>query len=266
MKFFYGCDGSGADRKMLGGYVPYVLISACRLWAGKKFRSWVGPRRDELFLDSGGFSFFSHYQEYPFSIEQYVELARRENATYIATLDYPCEPLVFRADGDDNYKRIERSVKNAAKCLDSCSDLNWVTVIQGYSLSEYRYCVQRLKDEDLLTDIMAVGSLCVRKKSSEVRRVLSTIAKLLPGTRLHGFGIDMRMLRDPVIRRLLYSTDSLAWHFKSKEFRDADFKCFRCPTEADKLHNLEIYAEKIQKLIERDKNQTYLFCQEPRFD
>ena len=64
-KVFFALDGSNTDEKL---DYPYFLISGATLWNGKRFRDMrANPYMRELFLDSGGFSFFYRSGDYEFS-------------------------------------------------------------------------------------------------------------------------------------------------------------------------------------------------------
>lgn len=238
---------------------PYILISAAPLWYGKKFRRIkLKSKYEELFLDSGGFSFFYRSGDYPFSIEDYVELARYLNADYVAIMDYPCEPDVVRIEGlASNIERIEAIITNAHKLM-KYEDVNWVMVLQGYLIEEYMYAVERIKEEGLTTDLIAIGSLCLRKKRSKIYEVIK-VARYL-NTKLHGFGIDIRALRYLPIFASLYSVDTGAWRFSSIRSKGKQMYPL---TREEKLLNLKRYREIVDNLLseyeyKKKKFGTYL--------
>ncbi|WP_054839681.1 hypothetical protein [Thermococcus sp. JCM 11816] len=126
-------------------------------------------------------------------------------------MDYPCEPGVNREVHRTNKERIEATISNAIKCLD-LDGVNWVMVVQGYTIDEYLYAIDRIKEQGLLTEVMAIGTLCTRRSISAAREAILAIRKALPRwVKLHGFGVDLRFLRDPTIFHALYSTDTGAW-------------------------------------------------------
>lgn len=247
MKMFYGCEGSGTDKKMGDGFVSEILISAASLWNGKKFKNFKPPRYNELFLDSGGFSFFYKAGDYPFSLQEYSELARKLNAEYVAIRDYPCEPDVKRIEGKTtNKERIDATINNAKECM-KIQDINWVMVVQGYNESEYQYCCDRIKEEGLETPLMAIGSLCVRKKTREARGIISRVRRNFPDNGLHGFGIDLKFIKDNVIKASLYSADTQAWKWNNRN--QDPHRGILPKSEADKLENYKFYKKKIDRLI-----------------
>lgn len=257
-KVFFALEGSGTDKKIDW---PYVLISAATLWAGKRFKQFK-PHRNvkEIFLDSGGFSFFYRSGDYEFYPAQFIRLARKINADYVAVMDYPCEPDVNRSKLRTNYERIDKTIENAIKLMDLADDINWVMVVQGYKPEEYLYAIDRIKEQGLLTDLMAIGSLCVRKSISSAREIILLVRKNLPSRiKLHGFGVDLRFLRDLAIFSALYSTDTAAWKWNNRAHWAPDWqpKGFMPKSEADKLKNFEKYKKKVLDVLEYMKAQTY---------
>jgi len=255
MKVFIGLDGSGTDKKL--GYVPYVLISGAILWNGKRFRNLYPSAYKELFLDSGGFSFFTRYAEYPYSIEQYVELSKKLNATYTAVLDYPCEPDVVRDDLNTNYKRIDKTIQNTEKCIEY-EEVNWVAVVQGYTHKEYLYCCDLIKNMGLVTDLMAIGTLCVRKRVREIRNIIKLVRREFPETKLHGFGINLNMLKDAYIYENLYSIDTQAWSWNSERQKPGIQRNILPKCGADKLKNLKKFILKLERIERMWKYQKKL--------
>lgn len=253
-KMFYGMEGSGTDKK-LGGVdgVDFILISAASLYNGKKFKSFNPPAHKELFLDSGGFSFFNKEGDYPFSVQEYVDLAREIRADYVSVLDYPCEPDVVRANGKrSNIERIEATISNAKECL-KYGDLNWVMIVQGYTETEYQYSCDQIREEGLETKIIAIGTLCARKKVREAKRVISLVRRNFPNALLHGFGVDLRFIKDLKIRGMLWSADTQAW--KWNNYGEGDHILPK--SEADKLLNYPFYRERVEQFI-RNNGQSVL--------
>ena len=94
---------------------------------------------------------------------------------------------------------------------------------------------------------MAIGTLCTRRSISAAREAILAIRKNLPGqVKLHGFGVDLRFLRDPAIFHALYSTDTGAW------------KGFMPMREVEKLQYLEQYKMKLSAVIDFHSRQKRL--------
>jgi hypothetical protein len=254
MKMFYGMiGGTGTDHKLGNGYVENICCSAASMWTGKKFKRWTPPNHKLMFIDSGGFSFFYKSGDYPFSTEQYVELAETYKPDYLAVRDYPCEPDTARVAGlKTNKERIDATIRNTLECL-KFKHLPWVAVVQGYKLSEYQYSCDQMKEYNIETPLIAIGSLCVRKKVADARRIIRVVQKNFPLARLHGFGIDFRFLHDPYIVTTLWSSDTQAWQFNNFGHGPAEYHLPTC--EREKLLNFRDYQVQVDELLDRfEKN------------
>lgn len=157
----------------------------------------------------------NRYGDYPFSTEQYMNLVCILRPHYYATLDYPCEPEISRRLGMmTNKERIKATVRNARLALDAhpmlgnCS--RCVPVIQGYTLDEYKRCIELHADAGTLEDYMAVGSMCRRISNKELHELIPGIAEYARQgnvTRLHFFGLKLSPnLSD--LKEFIYSRDS----------------------------------------------------------
>jgi len=212
--FYYGLETSGTDKLLNGGHIERACISAAILWNRKRgrFRKWRPGRIDHLGVDCGGFHSAVRKWGFPFRPEDLALLAEALGAEWVATMDFPCEPEVTRQAGETNLDRVRATVANAGACL-AIRGPRWLPVVQGMAVGEYLECVRQLESAGAVRDYMAVGSLCVRKSRRGTAAVLRAVRRVLPDARLHGFGVDLRLLRDREIRHLLYSADSQAWHF-----------------------------------------------------
>lgn len=255
-RLYYGCDGRSIDHLLGGGHVDHVLISAVMLWRKNKF---VLPKRlpeyDTLFLDSGGFSFFHRSGEYPFTVEQYATLAREMNPDHVAVMDYPCEPSIDRSAYESNHTRIEATIANSRACQEH-DDLPWVQVVQGYSPDEYRRSIQWIRWYGLETPVMAVGTICTRTTPASVLPILRLVAEAFPAANLHGFGVDLRLIRDRRVRQLLWSADTTAWRMNPTHGN-------RYPKGAAAFcANYARYRRTIDRILAGDLCQTEIPCAE----
>ena len=253
-EFYYGLTGSGMDKLMGGGYVPHIFISAATLWKKSGRRGWkklYPPERyDSLFLDSGGFSYNRDHSGYPFSLQEYVDLAIRLGARHVATLDLPCEPGVNRAAHATNEERIRRTVQHAVVAREMFPAVPWVPVIQGYTADEYLSCVDLHKATGAVSSYMAVGSLCTRTRRDDTWEVLRAIRAALPGVRLHGFGVSLALLRDRRIRSALWSADSQAWRMFTHFDTTLQREIWRPRTMRAQVDNYPRYAARIERLLD----------------
>jgi hypothetical protein len=189
-----------------------IMISAGHLW-NKNFRDpFIPPNTDKFFIDSGGYQFINKYGEYPFSPQEYVEYVDKLSPDMFAVMDHPCEKQVLDKHNVTVKEQIHRTIDNHINILELEPKTKLIPVIQGWKPEDYIYCIDVMKEHDLLSDYVAVGSLCTRKKI--VTPVLKNILPNLPkGTKIHGFGLKISNLKDKFVFDSLYSSDSMAWLF-----------------------------------------------------
>lgn len=231
MKHFYYVADWGSDKYL---FAENVLISAASSWFKKRkvFMKWkFAPTVKRVFLDSGGFTFFKRWAEYPFSIETYVEFANQVRNNHslevVAILDYPCEENTVRSERlGSNLQRIEATVENAVGCYEADSSLPWIPVIQGYTLPEYLHCWDLYRERGIKADYWAIGSVCARKKVGGIRNILTSL-KRETQKELHAFGLALIFIRDPQIWYSLFSSDSRAWSFMSYRDKGGDFQRYK---------------------------------------
>ena len=197
--------------------VPNIMISAGPSWLNGKWHNWNGLSPERLFIDSGGFSFFKKWGEYPFDLETYLSFIYNLKEQYplelCAVMDYPCEIEANRTKLKTNKDRIEATVRNAVECIDADPNLPWIPVIQGFSLEEYLHCVDLYEQVGIRLDYIAVGSVCARKGNlHSIRRILTKIRDRTKA-RLHSFGLSLTYLKDSQIHNAVYSSDSAAWNW-----------------------------------------------------
>ena len=218
MKFFVGIDGTSANVKELSNLLKNrpVILSAASIWRGRWrpgatwMKTYIPDHVSEIWFDSGGYTFFSKWSYYPFSGQQYIEKAEAIGADYVSTLDYPCEPGIH---SESNLDRIDRTVRNAREETRIRTPFQWVPVIQGFSLSEYGYCIETYGSLLDRVNYVAIGSMCHRRKRSEISELVRYLKRELSNHHLHGFGVDRRSLTVESVYNSLYSADSQAWRF-----------------------------------------------------
>jgi len=249
MKHFYYAADWGFGKY---AFVPNVLVSVGTMYR-KKFnlnRTMIPNSTERLFLDSGGYSFFIKWGKYPFSVEEYVSFANQIQDEYplteVAIMDYACEPDINRTNLKTNKERIDSTIQNALSCIDYEPNLPWVPIVQGYTLQEYRYCLDQYKEVGLYDDdfhLWAIGSLCARKKVGGIRKIVVDLSREI-NYPIHTFGMTITALKDPQIFFNIHSSDSGAWSFNAKSHQ--------------KLRDLTRYHKKITSLIDGFQYQEVL--------
>ena len=178
---------------------------------------------DSIFVDCGGFSSSLIAGGYRTSDAEYLQFVQKINADLFALRDYPCEPQILKKWHRTVKDHIEMTVNHHIKLLDLCADIEAepVAVVQGWKVEDYLECIDRFREQGLITDFVAIGSICRRGSQNQVRKIVSAIKGELPNVKLHGFGISLNALRYKDVWDALYSADSGAWDFLSrwKSFR-----------------------------------------------
>lgn len=219
MYFYVGT--SPKDAYMLPDST-HIMINARQYWNPKR-RRWTrhgNPTRGgRVFLDSGGFVFFNDYGRYPFSPARYMNLVAYLQPHFYASLDYPCEPTITSQLAQTTItERINATVRNALALADMETMVpgsQLVPVIQGWTVEEYRYCLDRYAEAGMIRPYMAVGSLCTRSRNDEIAAVIRNVHNYAAGLgveRLHMFGLKRSEALDPV-HDLIHSRDSAAVYF-----------------------------------------------------
>jgi hypothetical protein len=196
-----------------------VLISAATLWhkTRKKFTNpnFLPRTTKRIFIDSGGFTFLTKWEKYPFTIDEFIDflgiLQEKQPIEQVAILDYPCEPDVNRSEYKTNFDRIRATVENAVVCFDKAPEINWIPVIQGYYLHEYLDCLSLYEERGIKSEKWAIGSVCQRRDIAGPRKIITRLKKTMSNKKLHAFGISIRLLKDLQIWNSLFSSDSASW-------------------------------------------------------
>jgi hypothetical protein len=172
-------------------------------------------------LDSGAFTEISSHGKYRHSVEDYhkkiCKYASKGELLIAVSQDWMCEPFIIERTGLSTAEHQQLTIERYKALLALKPIVPVMPVIQGYTVSDY---VKHLADYgDLLQQgqWVGVGSVCKRNSSpDEVHEILRTIKLIRPDLKLHGFGLKMLALERPAIRDMLYSTDSMAWHYPRK--------------------------------------------------
>jgi len=209
----YWGAASGSARKALRQLEePNIMIS----FATQLNEPWDGI--DRLFIDCGGYSMMVNGDGHP-PREEYVEYLRPVKPERYALPDYPCEPELL----SDLHRTVkgqqERTTNHHVKLLNELRDRgiadNAVSVIQGWRPHDYLSHIDQLRDRGLMTDRMAIGSVCRRGADQDIAQVILRIREQLPDRiSLHAFGVKGSVLRFPKVVRALDSVDSAAYDYQ----------------------------------------------------
>ena len=175
----------------------------------------------ELFIDCGGFFSSLKSGRYTSSDQEYLEYVRKWQPKAWALRDYPCEPQLLQLRGRSAQENVLRTVDHHRSLITLAEDQGLqdtaVPVLQGWTVEDYLYCLDRFRDEGLVRDYMAIGSVCRRGQIGQIVKIVTAIRRELPGwVRLHGFGLKYTALKERAIWDALYSVDSGAWDYEAR--------------------------------------------------
>lgn len=204
--------------------VPAAFISAHALRrrrSGFPVRRWV--------LDSGAFRTIELRGGYPHGVEEYAALIRRYagNGRLLAAVsqDYMCEAFMLAKTGLTvaEHQRLTIERYDALLACD-VAGVRIMPVLQGYAPEDYAQHVRDYGDRLGHRAWVGVGSVCKRNgRPGAIEAVLLAIKRVRPDLRLHGFGVKLTALTSQLVRRLLFSADSMAWSFAARyENRDGN--------------------------------------------
>lgn len=220
VEVFYGV-ASGQQRSALSRLDPEgVMISH----ATQNNQPIDGDH--ELFIDCGGYHHMvSGAGEYGDTDDEYIEYLLDVAPDWFALRDYPCEPDLLEQLGrtvrDQQHKTTENhiSVYNAATDAGIVDDA--VAVVQGWTTDHYLRHLDDLRDHGLLTDRMAIGSVCRRNADKDIANVVRAVRGALPAKcELHAFGVKGSVLRFEEVVDALDSVDSAAYDYSATRFKD----------------------------------------------
>ena len=239
-----------AECKSMGAA---VMVSA------NAFRSkgrWRMPRPDEfngcdMALDSAGFVAMVRYKGYPWSVAEYVTLARSYPWTWYATMDFCCEPEIAK-DRAEVLRRVDLTAKYLAVVRNEAREQGApmpMPVLQGWRPDDYRRCADALGVEN---GLVGIGSVCRRQVAgpSGVISIMDALDRHLPkDVTLHLFGVKSDALSALLHWPRIASVDSMAWDFAAR--RDANKRGISCSIEHRKRHMRRWYAGQRAALARR---------------
>lgn len=188
-------------------------------------------------MDSGAFTELSGHGRYRLPAAEYARHAARWvtwKLLAIVAQDYMCEPFILRKTGltlaDHQRLTIERYDEltvawEAERQARGATD--WppiMPVLQGWTVDDYLRHLDAYGDRLRPGMWVGVGSVCKRQGNvATIVAILSAIKARRPDLRLHGFGVKLTALRDPRVRKLLATADSMAWSYSArKQGRDGN--------------------------------------------
>jgi len=207
-------------------------------------------RVNEWMLDSAAFTEITTHGGYRHGVEEYAEHINRWKSVgkmvSASTQDYMCEPFVLEITGKTVSEHQELTIDRYSKLRSIVDDVYILPVLQGYDVSDYaRHTEQygKLLDHGAW---VGVGSVCKRNANPDtVEDILRAILSVRPDLKLHGFGLKIESLKNPAVKDMLYSSDSMAWSFQAR----------REGNDGNDPRNALSYCARVQNILQ--ENQFY---------
>lgn len=210
-----------------------VLISANSLsnwsrdgqWKGWKLRPLAHARNlVTIDLDSAGFVAHRRYGGFPWTIDQYFDLARAFPFRRFASLDY-CVEQEIAHDRATVLERISRTVAANHECRQRAAAFGildrFMPVLQGRTPQDYERCADSLHAALVPGTVVGVGSMCRRNLHGPegLLGVVEHLDRILPaGIRLHLFGVKGQALSYlSQLDRRVASIDSQAYGIAARQ-------------------------------------------------
>ncbi|WP_302083084.1 DUF7221 family queuine tRNA-ribosyltransferase-like protein [Salinibaculum rarum] len=213
-QFYWGAASGSAQKALRKLEEPSVMLN----YATKNNYPWEGI--DELFIDSGAYSFLMGKGEYATTDTDYLEYVETHNPRFFALRDYLCAPDVLEEHNATVETHQTKTTTRHCEMMDLIDDRGIATdaipvsVVQGWQPHQYAEHVDDLRDHGLLTDRVGIGSVARKNQAETVRRVIHTVREALPSRcSIHAFGVKRSLLKFPDIVDVLASADSCAYEF-----------------------------------------------------
>ena len=132
-----------------------------------------------------------------------------------------------------------------------------MNVLQGWTIEDYMWNLEKIKNRGLLTERLGIGSVCRRGKAKMIAQIIRAVHRQVPSwVKLHGFGIKSSVLSEDSIYKL-YSADSMAWDMEHRYYSWSSNPT-KGKTWQEKVPSLVSYVSKIENIISQDQNQVPL--------
>jgi len=253
--FFFGV-ADGSSKLAIENFAPRKFNIMINYASAKRP---IPKNTDKLFVDSGGFSFFYKLREYPDGHLDYLRFVYKVKADFFANRDYPNEPQVRKKWGVTVRENQVKTIENQVQIMELMDNYypklrpKFVAVLQGWSLDDYLWMLDYMKEHGLLTKHIGLGTMCRRGQEQQIRKYILAIRKELPRKyKLHGFGIKFGVLKHKDVWDALYSADSLAYRYHIKKNWKENISIQEQITEVIKK-----WLYKLEELEKKHNSQLY---------
>jgi len=171
------------------------------------------------FVDCGGYHHMMNGSgEYDNSNEQYLRYILKHRPHLFALRDYPCEPDLLENLSRNVEEQQTRTLNDHIALYDEVDGHpladSAVAVVQGWTREQYLSHLDALRDHGVLTEYVAVGSVCRRGYDEKIAEIVLALREALPARcKLHAFGVKRNVLRFEEAVEALDSVDSAAYGY-----------------------------------------------------
>jgi hypothetical protein len=178
-------------------------------------------RVNDWLMDSGAFTQISRFGSFRMTSDEYLEQIYRwsccGNLLGAIAQDWMCEPFILAKTGKSIEEHQDLTLQSYNE-LSDWSDIYIMPVLQGYQPADYAKHVRMYGNYLKPGQWVGVGSVCRRNGNPDaIEDILLAIKSERSDLQLHGFGLKRTALLRPSIRKLLYSSDSMAWSLASRK-------------------------------------------------
>lgn len=172
-------------------------------------------------MDSGAFTeICTHgtYRDHPAVYAEQIEIWRHCGGFECAVAqDWMCEPMMIEKTGLSVREHQELTVSRYDRLIAE-TDAPIMPVLQGWTPRDYLTHIADYGEMLKPGMRVGVGSVCKRNNHPAViEYILGQIKSVRPDLKLHGFGLKLTALHRPEIRRMLFSSDSMAWSLNARK-------------------------------------------------
>ena len=179
----------------------------------------------DVALDSAGFVAMMVYGGYPWSVTDYIALAKSYPWAWYSAMDFCCEPEIA-PDREEVLSRVRKTVTYLYRCQIEATAYGAkppMPVLQGWKAIDYLRCFEWMLPL-VLPDLLGLGSVC-RRQLGGPDGLLAIIARLdreLPlSKKLHLFGVKGTAIAELAGHPRIHSVDSMAWDAAARREKGA---------------------------------------------
>lgn len=210
----------------------------------------------DVALDSGGFVAAVTYRDFPWTVDDYIELAASYPWSFWAAMDMCVESEV--ADNRaERMLRIAATSWNLFECGRAAKARGIkppMPVLQGWTPEDYAFCADILPLGEW-PDLVGIGSVCRREVGGEngILRIFAALDQIVPPhVRFHLFGVKSGALAKLLGHPRLESIDSMAWDGAvRREVKDQP------RTMAIRMQYMDRWAEKQKQIAAGPASNVY---------